>query len=820
MTRDLKAQLEIGADASGVETGVAKAKRSIRSLGGEAAKVGRDGATGFNELGKVSAATSRSIDRTISALKLQAATFGKTTIDARIYELTQRGASEAQIASARAALQQVATLKAQSEAAKRAEEALQRATVASARYGAYLATLGVAGVAGLAGIVRSAINSVDAFNDLRDATGASVENISALDRIGRETGVGFGSVSATLVKFNEVLTKTDDEGAEAARVIKALGLSADDLRRADPAEALRQTAVALARFANDGEKARAVQVLFGRSIREVAPFLADLAEKQTLVASTSAESARQADVFNKQLFQIQANAGDAARTIALGLLPSISSMAEELLVGSQRASGFIDAILTFGTINPFRSQPGNLKALREEFDELQESRDRYLRSGSDTRGIDDAIRQTRRQIDYLKELEARRALSGVVGDTGDAVSRRFLRTAPAAPLVVPPKPPKGPSESKADPLAEARRYLESLQKQAEATEELSVAEKALRDLQLGRLGKVTPDLREQILAAAKLVDATTAQKTALDEASKARQRASELNQRAIEQAFASVQQQLEVNQALRDEIELIGLDAQGLAAVERARLSSTIALKEETLAQLQNADAGAVAIAALEQEIKLLRERQVLIGTRDAKMAGVENKAKAEAADWTVGASRAYDDYLARTRDVAAQTQDLFSNAFKGAEDALVDFVLTGKLSFNSFAASVLADITRIIVKQQIANATTALIGASGGAEVTLGKFFGALVGAGRATGGPVSAGSIHPVNERRPELLSVAGKDYLMTGSQGGTVKPSAQTVEERHSRPLIVHVQAVPGISRKTAMQQGADIGRGIQQALARNS
>jgi TP901 family phage tail tape measure protein len=44
-------------------------------------------------------------------------------------------------------------------------------------------------------------------------------------------------------------------------------------------------------------------------------------------------------------------------------------------------------------------------------------------------------------------------------------------------------------------------------------------------------------------------------------------------------------------------------------------------------------------------------------------------------------------------------------------------------------------------------------------------------VGVGFASGGQANPFSIHPVNENGTELLSMAGKDYLMTGSQGATV-------------------------------------------------
>ena len=52
--------------------------------------------------------------------------------------------------------------------------------------------------------------------------------------------------------------------------------------------------------------------------------------------------------------------------------------------------------------------------------------------------------------------------------------------------------------------------------------------------------------------------------------------------------------------------------------------------------------------------------------------------------------------------DVTTQLENVVVNAFKGMEDALTNFVMTGKLNFREFARSVIADITRIAIRQAI----------------------------------------------------------------------------------------------------------------------
>tara|TARA_Y100001937_G_scaffold111803_1_gene158765 strand:+ start:59 stop:2242 length:2184 start_codon:yes stop_codon:yes gene_type:complete len=62
-------------------------------------------------------------------------------------------------------------------------------------------------------------------------------------------------------------------------------------------------------------------------------------------------------------------------------------------------------------------------------------------------------------------------------------------------------------------------------------------------------------------------------------------------------------------------------------------------------------------------------------------------------------------EYMNSIKDMSKQIKDTFVNAFKGMEDALVQFVLTGKLNFRSLAQSIIADLTRMIVRQQMFNA-------------------------------------------------------------------------------------------------------------------
>jgi hypothetical protein len=321
-------------------------------------------------------------------------------------------------------------------------------------------------VAGLVNIAKAAIDSMDALNDLADATGASIENISALEDVAARTGTSMDTVSTALVKFNKVLGDAKP-GSDAAAALDAIGLSATKLKTLDPAEALRQTAVALAGFADDGDKARIVQELFGKSIKEVAPLLKDLAEKGELVGTVTKEQALQAEKFNKQLFELQKNAQDAAREIAGPMVKALNELIDKFKEGRKAGAGFFDIV-------------GN--ALRDD----------------------------------IRRLNGQAANTG--GATGDwgpgagggrgSVFPEFVRPGIGG------LPDKGKTTGRSSGSAkqsEADRYLETLQKQLEKTQELTTVQQLDIDIVAGRLGKLTNAKENELIQLALKIDGIKAQ---------------------------------------------------------------------------------------------------------------------------------------------------------------------------------------------------------------------------------------------------------------------------------------------------------------------
>lgn len=189
-------------------------------------------------------------------------------------------------------------------------------------------------------IASATIKGIDALNDFADATGTTVENASALEDIARRTGSSVESVSGALIKFNAQIQEGLKPGSEAARVFELIGLNAKELAAIDPAEALLKTAQALAQFEDNGNKARIIYALFGKSTREVAPLLRDLAESGKLNATVTAQQAAEAEKFEKAMARLSKNVTDVARAIASDLLGPINQLIERLTLASDKLGGF------------------------------------------------------------------------------------------------------------------------------------------------------------------------------------------------------------------------------------------------------------------------------------------------------------------------------------------------------------------------------------------------------------------------------------------------------------------------------------------------
>lgn len=112
---------------------------------------------------------------------------------------------------------------------------------------------------------------------------------------------------------------------------------------------------------------------------------------------------------------------------------------------------------------------------------------------------------------------------------------------------------------------------------------------------------------------------------------------------------------------------------------------------------------------------KLKDERQKLLDQK-------AEDALASSTQWVDGATRGLNELVKNYEDSASKIQGVITDAFKGAEDALVEFCKTGKLDFTDLADTILDQILRMAIQQQIlAPFANMLNGATSGTDTSSG---------------------------------------------------------------------------------------------------
>ncbi len=308
----------------------------------------------------------------------------------------------------------------------------------------------------------------------------------------------------------------------------------------------------------------------------------------------------------------------------------------------------------------------------------------------------------------------------------------------------------------------------------------------------------------------------------------------ELERQRVAQMEASNKTALDNNKSLVDEIELIGLSEAAQFAITQARQQSVITIKEEQLARLQNSKIMSREQIALEEEIRLLKERMALSGQKFERTAEFDKlkELQAQAKKFYEDIERGLTDSLYRAfesgKGFFSTLWDGIKNLFKTTVlKLIVQGVVGGGLGTAGGLASAatggggLGGIGNLFssasslfsVGSQVVAGTMSVANALGtvaanftgsgisGLLATNGAFGTAAAGAGGITGalasiGPVgwaaiAGGALLALGSGRGETRS--GASYI-TGADGSTVKqmgPSGGEIAGAQARDLFAFAQ-----------------------------
>jgi lambda family phage tail tape measure protein len=171
-------------------------------------------------------------------------------------------------------------------------------------------------------------------------------------------------------------------------------------------------------------------------------------------------------------------------------------------------------------------------------------------------------------------------------------------------------------------------------------------------------------------------------------------------------------------------------------------------------------------------EEEFARKSQALADANKAATDQIrQNYADVEKAqgDWTKGATSAWANYLDSASNIAGQTKTLFGNAFSSMEDAVVNFAMTGKLSFADFTKSILADMARIATRQASSALLSSLVGAATSYFTGGGGGNGLAAGSAGATSSNLGASSAGYSSTYFPQALGGAWSSGVQMFANGG---------------------------------------------------
>lgn len=167
------------------------------------------------------------------------------------------------------------------------------------------------------------------------------------------------------------------------------------------------------------------------------------------------------------------------------------------------------------------------------------------------------------------------------------------------------------------------------------------------------------------------------------------------------------------------------IDQQRLETEQRRQALGDINLTRSELAKLTEArkiEAEAIRQGKTlneEQRAELQKATQEIIAQREALI----ELEREQSRSFGAGAKEFLRDYADEAANTAAQVKQVFSTAFRGLEDALTDFVTTGKLDFRSFANAVIEDLIRISIRRAILGPIAGSIGAAFSGSAAIGAF-------------------------------------------------------------------------------------------------
>lgn len=440
---------------------------------------------------------------------------------------------------------------------------------------------------------------------------------ASLARNAEQLGVSQNEVIAVTRTINQALTISGTSATSAAAALVQLNQAfASGVLRGEELNSVLEQAPALARAIADGlgvpigqlrklgeEGQLTADKVFAALQKSSAGIEKAFAQMPLTVGQATTQASNSVLQLVGEIDKLTGTTGAIASFVSASS-SRIDQLAEAFRRGKVEGRGFFDIIA-----DRFSGKLGGTESVQEMRDRVQEL-EQAMAGGWLTRWFGLANQADGAKLrEYRIELERLKAALAPPSDGSyDALEQRRLRGLPPTPT---PDKPKGGKA--ADPYGDE---LKSLRERLVLVGQNTEADKLAAQISIGKFGKISAGQQAALLALASEIDRREENVRLLQEEGSAREAASRLSQASLASSLAETQRLIDGNQALRDEIELLGATGDAKTAIEVARTSSARALLEERAAILANVEGNEAELQSLRQQIELLRQREGLLTQR------------------------------------------------------------------------------------------------------------------------------------------------------------------------------------------------------------
>ncbi|MEO5331315.1 MAG: hypothetical protein H7839_04775 [Magnetococcus sp. YQC-5] len=648
----------------------------------------------------------------------------------------------------------------------------------------------------LSGIV-GAQKSAAALYDLSIKSGATVDALSGMGAMAKQSGTDMDSVAMALGKLSRAMLDASQGGAKNEDLFRRFGVAVTDgsLKLRDSGDVMMDLAKKFNMLESGTLKVAYAQEFLGKSGAQMLPFMKKLADAGEHNVKLTSQQAFEANKLELAQAKLEARNGALAKVISTAITPTMRDFNEALLSSDSFMTKLTSAVKDLekdGTLASWaqtgaRAIYGMIDALDlvgrgfKQTGKLIGGAAAFATTGdyANTLGaaIADAtvIAMAPPPSAALEKIFAKRAAGGQKGDFEPGTWNPGM---PSVSTVGVPgfQMPK---------LSEFEKYTQSLEDQAIHATQGKYDMMLLHGQAIANRQNSAEGQRAGLpFADMGAVTSRVATIKAGDELKMQQEYA-----RGIEKTTQAYLSQNAVVAMSAHEREQYNIARQG-----ELQLADTIAKAEQNRLQL-----------SLEAIDTLTAATKAGV---DAQLAALQDR-YAKERDWQTGASLALKNYADDATNQAKNMGTMFTNAFRGMEDALTQMVATGKADFKSLADSIIADLVRIQIRENItgplAKASSSLFGSAGqSAWSWASSFF-------KADGGPVAGGTPYIVGEEGPEWFVPSSSGVILPNGTAPVAMESSRTAS------ITFNVQAMDARSFQSAMVQNRAVVVGIvNQAL----